>query len=110
MSVGSLAFILHAHLPFVRHPEHDEFLEERWLFEAITETYIPLLSMMQRLQRDGIRFKLAMSVTPPLCAMLDDPLLRERYVRHLDDLIEFCEDEIKRHRDKPVLEKLARFY
>ena len=33
---GFLAIVLHTHLPFVRHPEHDEFLEERWLFEAIT--------------------------------------------------------------------------
>ena len=108
--MGSLAFILHAHLPFVRHPEHDDFLEERWLFEAITETYIPLLSMMQRLQREGIRFKLAMSVTPTLCAMLGDQLLCKRYVRHLESLIEFCKDEIGRHRKHPQLRKLSRFY
>ena len=55
MSSGYLALILHAHLPFVRHPEHEEFLEEDWLFEAITETYIPLLAMMQRLVRDAFR-------------------------------------------------------
>jgi 1,4-alpha-glucan branching enzyme len=30
MSYGSLALILHAHLPFVRHPEHEHFLEEDW--------------------------------------------------------------------------------
>ncbi|HXX41198.1 MAG TPA: DUF1957 domain-containing protein, partial [Chthoniobacterales bacterium] len=60
---GSLALILHAHLPFVRHPEHEHFLEEDWLFEAITETYIPLLQMMQRLLRDRVPFKLTMSLT-----------------------------------------------
>ena len=38
---GYLALVLHAHLPFVRHPEENYFLEENWLFEAITETYIP---------------------------------------------------------------------
>ena len=47
--VGYLALVLHAHLPFVRHPEHEDFLEEDWFFEAITESYIPLLSMMERL-------------------------------------------------------------
>ena len=47
--MAHLALVLHAHLPFVRHPEHDEFLEEDWLFEAITETYIPLIGMMERL-------------------------------------------------------------
>jgi 1,4-alpha-glucan branching enzyme len=35
--------VLHSHLPFVKHPEYDNFLEEHWLFEAITECYIPLL-------------------------------------------------------------------
>ena len=43
---GYLALVLHAHLPFVRHPEHDPFLEEDWLYEAITETYLPLLAML----------------------------------------------------------------
>ena len=66
---GHLALILHAHLPFVRHPEHEHFLEEDWLFEAITETYIPLLQMMQRLLHDNVPFKLTMSLTPTLCAL-----------------------------------------
>ncbi|HZL71205.1 MAG TPA: hypothetical protein VFC86_01995, partial [Planctomycetota bacterium] len=45
-----LCLILHAHLPFVRHPEHPTFLEEDWLFEAITETYVPILAMAERLR------------------------------------------------------------
>jgi len=40
MPLGYLCLVLHAHLPFVRHPEYDDFLEEDWLYEAITETYI----------------------------------------------------------------------
>src|SRR6267154_2007516 len=35
---GSLALVLHEHLPFIRHPEHEHFLEEDWIFEAITES------------------------------------------------------------------------
>ena len=42
---GHFALLLHAHLPFVRHPEHEKFLEENWLFEAITETYFPLIQI-----------------------------------------------------------------
>ena len=49
---GYLCLMLHAHLPFVRHPEYEDFLEEDWLYEAITETYIPLLDMMDGLERD----------------------------------------------------------
>jgi 1,4-alpha-glucan branching enzyme len=107
---GYLAIVLHAHLPFVRHPEHEEFYEEDWLFEAITETYIPLITMMQRLVRDGMPFKLTMSITPPLCAMLQDDLLRSRYVRHLAHSIDLAEREMERNRAHPELQDLARFY
>ncbi len=110
MSSGYLALILHAHLPFVRHPEHEHFLEEDWLFEAITETYIPLLQMMQRLLRDGVPFKLTTSITPTLCSMLQDELLRARYVRHLDLLIDLAKSERRRNRNHPKLRKLAGFY
>src|SRR5438270_5042800 len=107
---GYVALILHAHLPFVRHPEHEHFLEEEWLFEAITESYIPLLRMMQRLVNDKVPFKLTMSLTPTLCAMLQDQLLRERYVRHLDKLIDLAAREVKRNRNDPDLAELSRFY
>src|SRR5215467_4947928 len=106
---GHLALILHAHLPFVRHPEHEHFLEEEWFFEAITETYIPLLRMMQRLLDDAVPFKLTMSVTPTLCAMLHDQLLCERYLRHVELLIDLAEREKKRNRKHPRLCKLADF-
>ena len=46
MTQGFLSLVLHAHLPFVRHPEHDRFLEENWLFEAVVETYLPLVQVM----------------------------------------------------------------
>ena len=107
---GHFALILHAHLPFVRHPEHEHFLEEEWLFEAITETYIPLLRMMQRLVDDRVPFKLTMSITPTLCAMLQDQLLCDRYVGHLDLLIDLAARERKRNREDPQLCELAEFY
>src|ERR1017187_5070985 len=97
-----LSLVLHAHLPFVRHPEHDKFLEENWLFEAITETYVPLIRTMERWLRDGMDTRLTLTLTPTLCSMLLDPLLQDRYVRHLSELIELAEKEIHRtHWDKP---------
>ena len=107
---GCLALILHAHLPFVREPEHEHFLEEDWFFEAITECYIPLVRMMQRLVDEHVPFKLAMSLTPTLCAMLRDKLLCERYTRHVDLLIDLAARERKRNRNHPQLRELADFY
>ncbi|MEO5717827.1 MAG: 1,4-alpha-glucan branching protein domain-containing protein [Chthoniobacterales bacterium] len=109
-AAGSLALILHAHLPFVRHPEHEDFLEEDWLFEAMSETYLPLLRMMRRLVDEGVDFRLTLSLTPTLCAMLRDELLQERYLRHLERLIGFAAQEIERNRNDPQLAQLSRFY
>ena len=93
---GYLSLVLHAHLPFVRHPEHEKFLEESWLFEAVTETYLPLLQILDGWQRDQLDARLTLSLSPTLCAMLLDPLLRGRYAWHLDGLIDLAEKEIHR--------------
>jgi 1,4-alpha-glucan branching enzyme len=93
---GYLALVLHAHLPYIRHPENEFFLEERWLYEAITETYLPLLQVFERLLEDNVPFRLTISLSPTLLSMLVDPLLQERYRRHLDRLIELADKEVAR--------------
>ena len=108
--IGCLALILHAHLPFVRHPEYERFLEEEWLFEALTESYIPLLRTLQRLLDEGIPIKITMSVTSTLCAMLQDELLRQRYLEHLDRLIALTENECQRNRADAAVLSLSEFY
>jgi len=110
MARGYLAIVLHAHLPFVRHPEHEEFLEERWLYEALTESYIPILHAFLNLLRDGIDFRITMSFSPPLTAMLRDPLLMQRYARFLDRTIELAHREVDRTRGDPTFHRLAVFY
>lgn len=93
MPLGYFSLVLHAHLPFVRHPEYPEFLEEDWLYEAITEVYIPLIRIFENLRDAGAAPRLAMNVSPPLCEMLADPLLQERYTRHLENLLELAMKE-----------------
>src|SRR5215510_5582137 len=65
--IGHVAFVLHAHLPYVRHPEHQRPLEERWLHEALWESYLPL------------------------AAMLGDGLLRARFSDHLTRISRLAE-------------------
>src|SRR5512134_1389071 len=107
MEKGYLALVLHSHLPYVRHPEYDRFLEEDWLFEAITETYIPLINVFDGLVNDGVDFRITMSLTPTLIGMLTDPLLQHRYVRHIGRLIELAEKEVERTRSDPSFRDLA---
>lgn len=108
--MGKIIFVLHAHLPFVRHPEYSRFLEEDWLFEAVSETYLPLLRVLRSLHEDNIPMKLAISVSPTLSAMLADSLLQERYVQHADRLIELAELECERTRFEPEFHHLAQMY
>jgi 1,4-alpha-glucan branching enzyme len=107
---GYFALVLHAHLPFVRHPELPRFMEEDWLFEGITETYLPLLDAFESLERDGVHFRLTMSLTPPLVSMLTDELLQERYEAYLDDRIRLAGEEMGRQRGSPELYPLAEMY
>ena len=104
---GFLSIVLHAHLPYVRHPEYEEFLEEDWLYEAITETYIPILKMFDNLKNDNIDFNITMTISGTLANMLNDPLLQNRYIKHLDKMIEFCQLELNRLKEYPDMHKVA---
>ncbi|MGH2769901.1 MAG: 1,4-alpha-glucan branching protein domain-containing protein, partial [Actinomycetota bacterium] len=110
MERGYLALVLHAHLPYVRHPEQDYALEEHWFYEALTETYIPLLLALERLVEDGVEFALTFSLTPTLVSMLTDPLLGSRYLRRLERLIELAEKEVTRTAREPEFHTLAVMY
>ncbi|MBI5179158.1 MAG: DUF1957 domain-containing protein [Nitrospinae bacterium] len=107
---GYLSLVLHAHLPYVRHPEYEDFLEEDWLFEAITETYIPLINVFDSLVRDGVPFRITMSMSPTLVGMLTDPLLQDRYLRHINRLISLSEKEVERTRFQREFHELALMY
>ena len=108
--MGSSILLLHSHLPLVRHPEYDSFLEERWLFEAISETYLPLLRSMRSLESDGVPFSLAMSFSPTLSFMLQDEFLLSRYADYLKNNIELAEKERERTRGDEHVAGLAKMY
>ena len=110
MAKGYVSFILHAHLPFIHHPESEDYLEEQWLYEAISETYIPLLINFTKLEKENVDFRITMSITPPLLNMLDNKLLQERYIKYLHKHIELSQKEIDRTKDNQKENKLAHYY
>ncbi len=108
-SNGYLALVLHAHLPFIRHPEFPDFLEEDWYYEAVVETYVPLLMRFEKLRDEGIPFQLTMSVTPPLATMMEDGVLQGRLRLYIDKRIELMQKEVKRANHGHV-KYLAEYY
>ena len=107
---GYVSFVLHAHLPFIHHPESDDYLEESWLYEAISETYLPLLKYFKMLVDEGVKFRITMSMTPPLLSMLDSKLLQQKYIKYLENLIELSEKEIKRTTFNQKMNNLSHYY
>ncbi len=105
-----ISLVLNAHLPFIRHPELSWVPEERYLFERLSDTYIPFLKMLDHLDSDRIPYKIAISFSPTLCHMLNDELLIKRYLAYVDRQIEFGLHELDRTSGDPELNNLARYY
>ena len=93
-----LLLALHAHLPWVRHPEHPRFYEEDWLFEAMEEVYLPLLDVFEGWVTDGVPARVTVSMSPPLLVMLQDRLLQSRFRAHLDRRSALWSEEATRAR------------
>ena len=107
---GYICMVLHTHLPFVNHPENDNYIEEKWLYEAISETYIPLITYFKKLVADNIKFKITMSLTPPLLYMLDNKIQQNKYIKYLEKQIELSRKEIERTKETNEQEnKLAKY-
>ncbi|MFP3042586.1 DUF1957 domain-containing protein [Treponema primitia] len=102
-----ISLVLDLHKPFVRHPEMDQAQEERWFFEALSDTYLPLLEVFDRLDAEHIPFKIALSLSPTLCHMLRDEYLLERYLKYVDRQIEFGVRELERTAGEDEIHRLA---
>lgn len=115
MASGALALVLHGHLPYVRSRRADS-LEEDWFFQALVESYLPLLGALDRCRRTpGLTPRLTMSLSPTLLSLLTDPLLLERFPgwlarrRSLLDRARPEEEAAAQHLDQHLEQQLRRF-
>ena len=91
--VGCLAVVLHSHVPYVlghgTWPHGSEIL-----YEAVAETYMPLIRMLEGLLDEGVQPKLTVGVTPVVAEQLADSRFRDWFVRYLQTKIDMaCENE-----------------
>ncbi len=95
MTAGArIALVLHAHLPYVRHPGREDVLEEAWLVQALIESYLPILDRIETWVRDRVPFAMALSLSPTLIDMLDDSLLRRRALERMAALEAIVDREL----------------
>ncbi|WP_078550534.1 1,4-alpha-glucan branching protein domain-containing protein [Litchfieldia alkalitelluris] len=91
--------VLHAHLPYVRSLNGDA-LEERWLYEAMAESYIPLI---WKLEEDNHKRKWTLSLSPTLMEMLADPLLQQRFLEYIQNLLSLLQAELSQNTNQEEL-------
>lgn len=106
-----LVFVLNATQEYIRHTGEDAekyAAVSSYLFDAISETYIPLLRMLSNLEKDGVNFKLSLVLTPVLCTLLDDKVIQEQYLSWLDKKIEFGKKEIQRTAGNPSIQAVCK--
>lgn len=97
---GILQFVLHGHLPFIKHPDYKNFFEETWFFEAITEVYLPILKTFYKLEKENINFRITVSFSPPLIEMFEDKTLINKYTYYLKNIIKIAEFENQNSKSK----------
>jgi Uncharacterized conserved protein len=110
----AISFVLAAHVPFVREYRKDDDLsqagEEGRFFEYVSETLLPLLGVLDRLESDHVPFSIGLAVSPILMFLLGDEHLQNKYMHYTDKQIEFGKWEIERTADNAEMNKLAQMY
>ena len=86
--------VLHSHMPYVlSHGKRPHGTD--WLDEAAAECYLPLLSALDRLEREGIKPRWTVNVTPILAEQLEDPAWKASFVA-------YCEEKIAAAREDRI--------
>jgi 1,4-alpha-glucan branching enzyme len=90
--LGSFTFILHTHLPYVLH--HGKWPHgSDWLSEAVAECYIPTLSVLERLQSEGLAPKISMDFSPINLEQLADPDFAPIFIAYCNEKIAAAEKD-----------------
>ena len=110
MAGGYLSIVLHAHLPYVRSSGRRPDSSEFWFHERARECYLPLIRILDGLQRDGVRTRITLSLSPTLIGILRSPLIQERLAEHVDRMVELSARELNRTALMPELRSLAGTY
>lgn len=83
--------------------------EMNYVFQQISNCYLPLLNMFSSLERDGVPFKISLVITPVLCSLLSDVVVQNQYIEWLDEKIELGNKEIARLSKNKELLNNAKF-
>ncbi|MFN8582046.1 MAG: 1,4-alpha-glucan branching protein domain-containing protein [Gemmatimonadaceae bacterium] len=91
MQQTDFVLMLHSHLPYVlnhgRWPHGSD-----WICEAAIDTYLPLVDMLRRLERDNVAAPLTIGFTPILANQLEHPAFASELEAYFQQRLAACDD------------------
>ena len=109
MSFGYFGLVLHGHIPWCKKSGTWPAGEE-WLFEAMLETYIPMLNLLRDLKERNIKTALTINITPILAELLADDYMKQRFTEYMDSLISRAKNDVKRFDSNRKRKDVAEFH
>lgn len=99
MAQKKFVLILNTSQEYIKHTGEETVLyagERSYLFESISNVYIPLIKMLEKFEAEKIPCKISLVLTPSLCTLLEDAEIQAQYIEWLDKKIEFGKKELER--------------
>ncbi len=99
MAQKKFVLILNTNQEYIKHTGEEAVLyagEQSYLFESISNVYIPLVRMLEKFEAEKIPCKIALVLSPALCTLLEDLEIQAQYIEWLDKKIEFGKKELER--------------
>ncbi|RPJ41261.1 MAG: 1,4-alpha-glucan branching protein, partial [Deltaproteobacteria bacterium] len=103
------SLMLHGHIPYCRKSGVWPAGEE-WLFEAMNETYIPLLMVLRQFKLDNIRPRLTIGIVPVLAEQLADGYMKDRFTQYLEDKIGRARKDVEKFHGDEDRRRVAEYW
>lgn len=115
MTQGYFCLVLHSHIPYTKKAGKWPFGEE-WLYEAMAETYVPVLDILANLANGTKRPRVCVSISPVLLEQLSDPYMNQGFQDYIGRRRAAAEADVERfrstcdHKLKRLAEAYVEFY
>lgn len=112
MALGYFCLVLHSHIPYTKKAGKWPFGEE-WLYEAMAETYIPILDILAAFTGSS---RVCVSISPVLMEQLKDPYMNDGFKEYLQHRLSAAKADVARfaatfdHRLRKLAEGHVEYY
>jgi len=109
MVLGYFGLVLHGHMPWVKRagtwPSGEEML-----FEAMLETYIPMLNILRELNENNLKTAITVNITPILAEQLADEYMIQGFISYMENLISRAKNDVKRFENQSKRKEITQFH